>query len=82
MQSIVRSFYMQAALMGTSRRLLPAAARASIVAGNRRAFATEIEVKKKEESAVDLDQKNKRLGVDTTFSEQKHAYVLTFPWNF
>lgn len=25
---------------------------------------------------------NARLGVDTEFSQQKHAYVLTFPWNF
>jgi len=31
------------------------------------------------ESASD---KNRRLGVDTEFSEQKHGYVLTFPWNF
>jgi len=28
------------------------------------------------------DAKNARLGIDTIFSEQKHAYVLTFPWNF
>jgi hypothetical protein len=33
-------------------------------------------------TTLDLDQRNKRLGVDTKFSEQKHAYVLTFPWNF
>jgi len=25
---------------------------------------------------------NARLGVDTEFSQQKHAYVLTFLWNF
>jgi hypothetical protein len=48
----------------------------------RRFYATEIEVKKQEESAVDLNEKNRKLGVDMTFSEQKHAYVLTFPWNF
>jgi hypothetical protein len=23
-----------------------------------------------------------RLGVDQKFDAQKHAYVLTFPWNF
>jgi hypothetical protein len=33
------------------------------------AAATEIEVKKKEEQAVELDQKNKKLGVDMAFSE-------------
>ena len=25
---------------------------------------------------------NARLGVDTEFNTKKHAYVLTFPWNF
>jgi hypothetical protein len=25
---------------------------------------------------------NKRVGADEQFDEQKHAYVLTFPWNF
>ena len=25
---------------------------------------------------------NARLGVDAKFDQQKHAYVLTFPWNF
>lgn len=29
-----------------------------------------------------LESKNARLGVDTQFDQQKHAYVLTFPWNF
>ena len=48
----------------------------------RRHYATEIELKKKEETAVDLEQRNRKLGVDMAFSEQKHAYVLTFPWNF
>lgn len=48
-----------------------------------RTFATELEIKKPEEqSAVDVEQRNKRLGIDMKFSEQKHAYVLTFPWNF
>jgi hypothetical protein len=43
---------------------------------------SELEVKKQEETAVNIDERNKRLGVDMKFSEQKHAYVLTFPWNF
>lgn len=72
MQAIVRSFYQQASLVG-ARRVLPAATRR---------FATDLEVKLKEEAAVDVDSRNKRLGVDSVFSEQKHAYVLTFPWNF
>lgn len=25
---------------------------------------------------------NQRVGADEHFDEQKHAYVLTFPWNF
>ncbi len=80
MQSIVRSLYTQAALLGPSRRVLPRLA----VAPASRVFstATGIEVKQKDESQVDIDSTNKRLGVDTVFSEQKHAYVLTFPWNF
>jgi hypothetical protein len=42
-----------------------------------------MQVKKKEETTeVDIEQRNKRLGVDMKFNEQKHAYVLTFPWNF
>lgn len=80
MQSIARSIYSQAALIGTSRRVLPLVAAKTQIPF--RSFATDIELKKKEESAVDVDQRNKRLGVDTVFSEQKHAYVLTFPWNF
>ena len=31
---------------------------------------------------LDMSDENTRLGVDTEFSAQKHAYVLTFPWNF
>ena len=68
MQSIIRSFYSQASLLGgASRRVLPRVA-AQIPM---RTFSTsaDLEVKKKEDSAVDLDQKNKRLGVDTVFNE-------------
>ena len=43
--------------------------------------STGIELKQ-EGGALELDQVNKRLGVDTEFNKQKHAYVLTFPWNF
>ncbi len=81
MQAITRSFLTQAALVGNRRTALRSAQALSVM--NQRRFATaEIEVKKRDETAVDAEQVNKRLGVDTQFSEQKHAYVLTFPWNF
>ena len=35
-----------------------------------------------EETQESLSDINARLGVDTVFSSRKHAYVLTFPWNF
>ena len=35
-----------------------------------------------DDGEVDTRDENARLGVDTEFSQQKHAYVLTFPWNF
>jgi hypothetical protein len=79
MQSLVRSFYSQAALIGSSRRLLPLLTAKALP---QRRFATEVAQVKKEETQVEVEQRNKRLGVDTIFSEQKHAYVLTFPWNF
>lgn len=47
-----------------------------------RSFATQLEVKKEEESRLEVDNMNQRIGIDMAFSEQKHAYVLTFPWNF
>ena len=62
--------YSKAALLGTSRRAL-------------RCFAADLSVKAPEPSTeIDLDARNKRMGVDTVFNEQKHAYVLTFPWNY
>ena len=47
-----------------------------------RTFSASLEVKQEAEAPVDAGEVNRRLGVDTVFSEQKHAYVLTFPWNF
>lgn len=47
-----------------------------------RQFANEVEVKNDKNTSIDIDSINKKLGVDTVFSQQKHAYVLTFPWNF
>ena len=71
MQSIVRSFYTQAALVGSSRRVMTKVMprQASILSYNHRHFAAALEVKSNEEVAIDLDQRNKRLGVDTVFNE-------------
>lgn len=43
---------------------------------------SQLETRKVEEQVIDVDERNRRLGVDMQFNEQKHAYVLTFPWNF
>jgi len=29
-----------------------------------------------------ISEHNEAVGADITFNEQKHGYVLTFPWNF
>lgn len=54
-----------------------------IVATQTRTFAEVSVVKDTPAGEVEsLESKNARLGVDTRFDQQKHAYVLTFPWNF
>ncbi len=63
MQSLLRSAFTQASLIGSSRRVLPMLSKMPV-----RHFA-DLQVKPKEEQAVDLDQQNKRLGVDTVFNE-------------
>jgi len=69
MQALVRSFYSQASLVG-ARRVLPRLAGAQVQQPARLFAATaDLELKKKEEAAVDVDSRNKRLGVDTVFSE-------------
>lgn len=36
-----------------------------------------------EDAQVDTQESlNLRVGADETFSERKHAYVLSFPWNY
>lgn len=40
---------------------------------------TEEDYTKEERS---ISEHNKAVGADITFNEQKHGYVLTFPWNF
>ena len=92
MQSVIRSFYHQSVLMNSSaihlRRFIPLMAAQSTLLRQapRRSFAAqaaEVQVKKPEKSAeLDIEVRNKKIGVDMKFNEQKHAYVLTFPWNF
>lgn len=47
-----------------------------------RCFSQAVEVKQEEAQEIDIETRRKNMGVDTEFSEQKHGYVLTFPWNF
>ncbi len=48
-----------------------------------RMFADVSVVKDSQADQVEsIEAKNARLGVDSKFDQQKHAYVLTFPWNF
>lgn len=47
-----------------------------------RRFSDAVVSQQQEESEIDTADENTRLGVDVEFSQQKHAYVLTFPWNF
>jgi len=49
-----------------------------------RRFSDAVVSQQQQETGGDLDlaSENARLGVDTEFEQQKHAYVLTFPWGF
>jgi len=64
MQSLVKSFIGKASLVGggATRRLIPR------VAGSRQ-FTSEVEVKNDKNTSVDIDSINKKLGVDTVFSQ-------------
>ena len=44
-----------------------------------RMFSDAVLQKTDENEDMSIDQ---TMGVDETFDEEKHAYVLTFPWNF
>ena len=50
----------------------------------RRLFSTSVTAQEtdapKQETSIEAH--NSRVGADIVFSEQKHGYVLTFPWNF
>lgn len=35
-----------------------------------------------EQRELEMADANTRIGVDTEFNKNKHAYALTFPWNF
>ena len=55
---------------------------ASLVSMPLRYMAEVSVVQDSQQDVASLEAEFARLGVDTVFSEQKHAYVLTFPWNF
>jgi len=48
-----------------------------------RFFSADVAVNQEADGEVVEERSlNERVGADDVFSEQKHAYVLTFPWNF
>ena len=49
---------------------------------NFRQFSSEVQEVEKPEQEIDINEQRRRIGVDMEFSNQKHGYVLTFPWNF
>ena len=86
MQLGLRAFTSQL-LLGSSRhsrQCLPALLKTSTLnPPTLRHFSADLEVKKEEmPEEVDIEAQRKRIGIDMQFSQQKHAYVLTFPWNF
>lgn len=54
-----------------SKRLAPLVAKQvqMMNVGQQRSFADQLEVKKAEETAINIDEQNKRLGIDMAFSE-------------
>ncbi len=69
----------KAALPTTKAAWRPA--QALLRAPTPRLFSSDVSVKA-EESAVDFESHQKRVGADMEFSSTKHGYVLSFPWNF
>ena len=66
-----------------SRILQKQARNKLMVAQRMRYFSSDVtatEEAPKQQTSV--EEHNKNVGADITFSEQKHGYVLTFPWNF
>ena len=51
-------------------------------AGVRRFSDAVVAQQEEEDGEIDMADANARFGADQEFSKQKHAYVLTFPWNF
>lgn len=48
-----------------------------------RFFSADIQVQKENDAELESpEQMWARIGADQKFDQQKHAYVLTFPWNF
>jgi hypothetical protein len=60
-------------------------ARAMLVPQPRMQFSANVQVVQDDPAGSEIeseDQRNVRLGIDTKFDKQQHAYVLSFPWNF
>jgi hypothetical protein len=57
------------------------------IIGVQRRLMSDLTAKPEEEGLEQQDEKesvelrNERLGIDSDFSERKHQYVLSFPWN-
>ena len=59
--------------------------RIAIPSAQFRTFSDAVQAPQAEQAAggdSGLAELSQRVGADLTFSEKKHAYVLTFPWNF
>ena len=70
------------ALLNTQRRFIQARP-THLFAVQKRSFADVSVVNETPAGELEsLESKNARLGIDSQFDSQKHAYVLTFPWNF
>lgn len=59
-------------------------AQKSFVNQPRRFFNADVVATETPEQSQDrtVSEFNERVGADQTFNENKHSYVLTFPWNF
>ena len=73
-------------LMSRVRGLLRPAARCFATAAELEPAATAqgevtVEVDAEQALALEIERRNAEIGVDMTFSEEKHGSVLQFPWS-
>lgn len=75
-------------LPALKRTTLPMTASRALLSAPQRAFSEAVEeVTEEDKIAAMTDEErliytSQKFGADLTFSEQKHGYVLEFPWNF